>query len=308
MKKITFVTGKQRKFEVKDVKVDKLNGTARKLAELIYTTENADDLSNVFVRSPKINLDFMKEMLKSDEEIENIKRVFGEEILEERPVMTWTWDKLRENETPEQYFERHARNLDNIGGEIIGSRGEEYINNNNLRTGTTWVTTYSDAETDEVGKAREKLMKIDKATFFVCTLDFNNEYFLIGDSTEFIIAKELGIPITLVEYDENDFININDTGFEPDQFAKFVNEEGYIRVGDFFDAYTWNGETYKIEAELIKGKPEFSFTDKEQEMKICTPTESGVAIHQAYIDLGMTEESDLNMYMQYYINKMENNK
>jgi len=312
MKKITFVTGKHKGrviMEAKDVKIDELEGTARELAEQIDTTRNSIPPSTVYLRCPKIDMDFMEKMYKEfRKEFNEVKKVFGEESLKEGPIMKWKWDELRINEEPEQYFRRHAKRINRAGGKIIDNKGEVYMKNNNLRIGTTWVTTYSDAETDEVGKAREKLMKMDKATFFVCTLDYNNEYFLIGDSTEFIIAKELGIPITLVEYDENDFININDTGFEPDQFAKFVNEERYIRVGDFFDAYTWNGETYKIEAELIKGKAEFSFTDKEQEMKISTPFESGVAIHQAYIDLGMTEESDLQLYMQYYINKMENKK
>lgn len=178
----------------------------------------------------------------------------------------------------------------------------------NLRKGITWVTTYSEIEAEEVGKARETIMKKGKATFNVCTLDFNSEFFLIGDSTEFLIAKELGVPITLVEYDENDFININESGFAPDQFAEFVNLDGNIRVGDLFGKYTWNGGTHKIEAELIKGEPVYTLTEKEKEMKLLAPFESGVAVHQAYTELGMTEDSDLKIYQQYYIDKMKNIK
>lgn len=119
MKSILFVTEYSKRLEIKDVDTEKLEGTAKSLAELIITTENADDLSKVYVKGPKIDLDFMEEMLQDDEEVERIKRVFGEEIQKEGAVIIWTWDKLGADETPEQYFERHAREIDNLGGKIL---------------------------------------------------------------------------------------------------------------------------------------------------------------------------------------------
>lgn len=308
MKSILFVTEYSKRLEIKDVDTEKLEGTAKSLAELIITTENADDLSKVYVKGPKIDLDFMEEMLQDDEEVERIKRVFGEEIQKEGAVIIWTWDKLGADETPEQYFERHARKIDNLGGKIINYRGKMNMNNDSLRKRTTWVRTYSDAEAEEVGKAREILIKKSGATFNVCSFEFNSDFHLLNDSTEFIVAKELGIPITLLEYDENDFIHINECRFTPDQLTELANLDGNIRVGDLFERYSWEGGTHKIEAGLIKTEPVYALTDKEQEMKISTPFESGVAIHQAYIDLGMTEESDIDIYMQYYIKKMKNMK
>jgi hypothetical protein len=122
MKNITFVTGKDKGkvvMEARDVDTELLEGTAKILAELISTTENEDDLSRVSVRGPTIDLDFMEEMLQDDEEVERIKRVFGEEILNEEQILIWTWDELGADETPEQYFERHAREIDNLVGKIL---------------------------------------------------------------------------------------------------------------------------------------------------------------------------------------------
>lgn len=119
MKSILFVTESDKRLEIKYVDTEKLEVTAKILAELISTTENEDDLSKVSIRAPKIDLDFMEEMLQDDEEVERIKRVFGEEIQKEGAVIIWTWDKLGADETPEQYFERHARKIDNLGGKIL---------------------------------------------------------------------------------------------------------------------------------------------------------------------------------------------
>lgn len=312
MKNITFVTGKDKGKVVmvaRVVKIEELEGTAKELAEQIDTTRNSLASSTVYVRCPKIDMDFMEKMYKEfRKEFNEVRDVFGEEALKEGPIMKWKCDDLRKNEEPEQYFRRHAKRIDKAGCKIIDNKGELYMSNNNLKNRTVWVTTYSDVEIEEIRKAREFKIKKDEVTFNVCSLDFNNEFYFMGYATELISAVESGIPVKLVEFDENDFINIKECGFFPDQLTEFTNLEGNIRVGDIFEKFNWEGDTFKIDAEVIKGKPAYTFTSKEQEMKISTPFESGVAIHQAYIDLGMTEESDIDIYMQHYISKRKNIK
>lgn len=123
MKSITFVTGKDKGKVVmvaRDVKIDELNGTAKILAELISTTENGDDLSKVFIRSDKTNEELMREEGKSEEDIKRFRRGYGDH-LDYRPCITWTWDRLKGEETTEEYFNRHAKEVDRIGGKIEGN-------------------------------------------------------------------------------------------------------------------------------------------------------------------------------------------
>lgn len=119
MKSILFVTERGR--EIKEVDLELLEETARKVAEMIYTTENGDDLSEVFIRSDKTNVELMREEGKSEEDIERVRKYFGDSILADNPRITWTWDKLRVGETPEEYFNRHAKEVDRIGGNIEGN-------------------------------------------------------------------------------------------------------------------------------------------------------------------------------------------
>ncbi len=172
-----------------------------------------------------------------------------------------------------------------------------------VRKGTAWVTPYSGIEAEEVAKARETLLKKGEAIFSVCCLDFINEYYLLGDSTEFIVAQELNLPIKLVEYDEDDFVHISKLDFTTAQFPELVDENVNVRIGDFFERYMWDGDMYKVEVEITFGEATYTLTPKEQEMKLFTPFESGVAVHKAYIELGMDEDSDLEVYQRYYIQK-----
>lgn len=175
---------------------------------------------------------------------------------------------------------------------------------NNIKKGIAWVTTYSGIEVEEVARAREKLSKVKEATFNVCILGYSSHFYLLGDSTEFIVAQELNLPIKLVQYDENDFIHIGKFDFTSARFPELVDENGNVRVGDFFDRYLWDGDMYEIEtADLIIGEPAYTLTPKEQEMKMFAPFESGVKVHKAYVELGMTEDSDLKVYQQYHIQK-----
>jgi len=130
--------------------------------------------------------------------------------------------------------------------------GEWEMREDNLRKEIVWVKTYSDEEVEEIARAREKLLEKEEVKFIVSTRGFNSQFYLLSDSTEFIIAKEMGIHIILEEYNEDEAININRIGFILEEYVDFADEKGNVKVGDLLDRFIWVGDTYKIEAELIK--------------------------------------------------------
>lgn len=115
-KEITFVT--ENGFKELNVNLDLLKGTAKKMAELVYTTYNRDDLGSIRVTSPMSNREHYIKELKSASEIEEIERIWGTEMLNIHRSFIWSWDRLKKHETTEQYFMRHAESIDNIGGTI----------------------------------------------------------------------------------------------------------------------------------------------------------------------------------------------
>jgi hypothetical protein len=74
----------------------------------------------VFIRCDKTNEELMREEGKSEEDIKRFRKGYGDH-LDYKPCITWTWDKLRVGETPEEYFNRHAKEVDKIGGNIEGN-------------------------------------------------------------------------------------------------------------------------------------------------------------------------------------------
>lgn len=128
-KLITFVVknpkGRGLVLDSQEVDLEKLTGLARVLADLIYTTENADDFSKVRIISPKTNEELYREDGKPEEEIRLIRKEFGEEILNTYPSIIWWWDLKRKYETPEEYFIRHSKSMKKLGGTIVGTLHNE---------------------------------------------------------------------------------------------------------------------------------------------------------------------------------------
>ncbi len=116
MKSILFVTEKGK--EIKKVDLCKLEGTARKLAEIVHTTENEDVKSKVELRSKKKYIELLEELGETKERIEMLRFVYGIETLEDKAIIEMSWDTLGVKETPEDYFIRHSKRVDNLG-EII---------------------------------------------------------------------------------------------------------------------------------------------------------------------------------------------
>lgn len=121
IKGITFVVeeGDGLTLKTLGVNLHRLTGTARTLVELICTTENYDDLSIVYVRNSKTNEELYREEGKIAEEINLVREIFGEEILNTYPTIIWKWDLKSCYETPENYFKRHAAMIDKLGGNVV---------------------------------------------------------------------------------------------------------------------------------------------------------------------------------------------
>ena len=95
-----------------DVDLDKLSPAARVIATSIYTTDRRDDLSLLWVEGPSV-----KEILLKDgqeEEYKLLKKAY-ENYVENPTVRVWPFDFLKHYETPEQYFERQAKEMKGYG-------------------------------------------------------------------------------------------------------------------------------------------------------------------------------------------------
>jgi hypothetical protein len=183
---------------------------------------------------------------------------------------------------------------------------QEKLNQARNKMGVS-VITPNNPNNGLLEEVKKELLKEGRATFAVCCLDFEGEYYLIEHSVRFDVANRIGVPITLVEYDYDDFIPIESVGFAAEDFQKFIDDNGSFRIGDLFDNFMWNGPTYELEAYVIEGNPIYSLTEKQREMKCCALSETGVDIVKAYKELGMNEDSDLEIYRKYYINKLAKN-
>ena len=95
------------------VDLSKLSPTALHLAKAVYTLENADDLSSVYVEGPTQRELYIKEG-KLDE-LKRFEEFYGSEYFDEPTVQVWHWDCLKRKETPEEYFERHAKMIEKLG-------------------------------------------------------------------------------------------------------------------------------------------------------------------------------------------------
>jgi len=96
------------------VHLEQLSSTARALAESISTTDNRDDMSDVRIEGNKPLIDhYPKEKRKA------LMQKFDHDLMERPQVIVWRWDTLHVGESPEQYFERHAKAIEALGGRIV---------------------------------------------------------------------------------------------------------------------------------------------------------------------------------------------
>jgi hypothetical protein len=96
------------------VDLGKLSSAAYKLANAVSTLENQDDLSNIYVEGPTQRELYIKEG-KLDE-LKRFEEFYGSEYFDKPTVIVWHWDSLKRKETPEEYFERHAKMIEEAGG------------------------------------------------------------------------------------------------------------------------------------------------------------------------------------------------
>lgn len=83
-----------------EVNLKVLKGTARKLAELISTTQYIDDISKVFISSSEDSIELKRKEGKTLNLTERQKQYYKEYYDEGRAVIAWKFDNLRLEETP----------------------------------------------------------------------------------------------------------------------------------------------------------------------------------------------------------------
>ena len=122
-KSITFIACTPRRHLVTlPVELETLSTVARQLADLVCTTENADDLSTVYIRCKLSNREKWREQAeKRPWDTYARQQAEAWERVDDMPLVNpYYWDDIREHETPEQYFERHAARITAEGWYVVG--------------------------------------------------------------------------------------------------------------------------------------------------------------------------------------------
>lgn len=95
------------------VDLNKLTPLARVVAESIYTTDLRDNFSIIYLEGPSISARRKAEKLP-DVPVQ-YRKAFGDEFFDTPVVDYWRFDYIRGTETPEDYFERQAREMRDAG-------------------------------------------------------------------------------------------------------------------------------------------------------------------------------------------------
>ena len=110
------------------VNLDGLSETARRLAH-VDTTDHGDDASLVWVRSSRTLREesrerwgertFYRHGCKTWVAYDQLMGTVYERAWNAPETIVWHWDALRNSETPEEYLERHAARIQEIGGTVV---------------------------------------------------------------------------------------------------------------------------------------------------------------------------------------------
>lgn len=127
-----------REFEEFEVRLDLLSKPAEALVKGILTTDNRDDLSSVTAICPLTNLEEAKLLNIDDHYIEGDDFYMPPIPPEKRMHIyhpydansygyaEWRFDAIKKHETPEQYFERHIREMKRKGYTSFETRWPEF--------------------------------------------------------------------------------------------------------------------------------------------------------------------------------------
>lgn len=131
-KTISFVVGKPGKLSIEshEVDLDSLSPIARELAERILTTDMSDDLSYVGLRCKYTRTELCKKIIADFEKngalsrygsfaYRNSQKIIADiengdpwGVADQVLTSSYIWDSLKDDESPEAYFERHAKALE----------------------------------------------------------------------------------------------------------------------------------------------------------------------------------------------------
>lgn len=100
-----------------EVDLGGLSPEALKLAQAVFTLDKRDSLSKVYVAGPTQRELYIKE--GKVKELDALEKVYGSDIFYKPTTILWSWDCLKRCETAEEYFERHAKRIEEIGGKQV---------------------------------------------------------------------------------------------------------------------------------------------------------------------------------------------
>ncbi len=115
-----------------EVDLERLSPLALRLAEGIYTTDKHDDYSLIYIedtvpayqRQAESKYNAWPESMTMEERIQNIKKKFGD-MLDDPRTATYVWPQKQKEESPEEYLERCAKDIESHGWSVIQTATEK---------------------------------------------------------------------------------------------------------------------------------------------------------------------------------------
>ena len=109
-----------------EVDLDRLSPLARRLAQGIYTTDKRDDFSFVFVedtvpayqRYAENKYNILDGAATMEDRIQALRKRYGD-MLDDPQVMSYDWPQKKKDESPEDYLERCAKDIESNGWAIV---------------------------------------------------------------------------------------------------------------------------------------------------------------------------------------------
>lgn len=109
-----------------EVDLNELSPLARRIAELVFTTFWGDTASMVVLESRATDRERMRASGMSPEYIAQIEEIYGSDELAKRQQTWYVWPRMRDEETPVEYFERCAAEITDMDYEVVGGCREKW--------------------------------------------------------------------------------------------------------------------------------------------------------------------------------------
>ena len=109
-----------------EVDLDRLSPLALRLAQGINTTDKNDDFSVVYIedsvpayqRQAESKYNHWPETMTIEERIQKIQKTFGD-MYDDPAVLIYSWPQKKKEESPEDYLERCAKDIEKNGWSVV---------------------------------------------------------------------------------------------------------------------------------------------------------------------------------------------